>query len=633
MFIISIKQIIRRPIKAWIFFLLITSATALLVFATINLIETNQMLAAVEEQFTTIATVTQAPEAGDELLQAELFNFEGAEYLSSPETRPHFLAYNPDIYTSDCLSSGDSISIVEFTPLEDCTGLNQVVKIQIETVHCNKVDAYRHYMGLEAEKPESGDRVSMFQLFQPFVTLEKGQTYIANLTYIQGQRIGFPNGYIPYFNPFSTSFVADSQPRLDKLTDDFWEEGRKGQVWLEWIKIHRRESIYQPGRHSGGFPVLLTDNLNLLPTFHSKKAYISSGRSISQDEFDTGAKVCVLPQRLLSLNGLKVGDKINLSMVCAMYGFTPEFFQTFQFNCGFYYSAVDSNGTVAQPFFEADYEIVGEYAQTSEGYNELYYDMIIIPSKSINQCWEDKIAYAGPMNRWSTSFQIPNGRISQFDEALHMAVPETSMLQIVYDDNGYNDVVNSLKNAHLSSFLLLLISFFTSITVIVLLLYFFVIKEKKRTAIERSLGLSKASCRASLLVGIIVLTLPAVALGSGAAWILRNKEIISESFQPGVEENGSAASAEWQNQNASNDSMIEEADQSPLFCRDFSLWAENDETSKNILLDGNAHYIQNSIYALAPISIFFLIVSLTIIMVNNNLRIEPIMLLGGQSEQ
>ena len=49
---------------------------------------------------------------------------------------------------------------------------------------------------------------------------------------------------------------------------------------------------------------------------------------------------------------------------------------------------------------------------------------------------------------------------------------------------------------------------------ILALLYFFVVKEKKRTAVERSLGMSKRQCRVSLLAGLMILTIIAAGVGA-----------------------------------------------------------------------------------------------------------------------
>lgn len=610
----SVKQILRKPGKALIFFLLITAATALLTFSAVSMAGTCQRIAAAESQFTTIATVTQVPEPGADILSADMLDFPGADYLAAPETRPTLFAYNPELFSTDCLTSGDSIHIVEFTPLEDCLGLNQEVKIKVEEVHCNRVDSYRSYMKLDDEPLSSGDTVRLMQLFEPFVPLETGKTYIANLTYIQGQQLGLPNGYVPYFNPYSADFDGP-QTRLDQVTDGFWESG-KGRAWLEWAAIHRRESALQTIRHTGCLPVCLTHSLDQLPAFHSRDVYLSEGRAITPEEFASGAKVCILPQTLMNLNGLAVGDKISLAMVCAVEGFTPEFFETFHFNPGFTYSALNPETSAAQAFFQAEYEIVGEYARAKESFDELYYDMILAPTASVPG-WEEHVAYSAPMNRWSTSFQIPNGEILAFDAALHAAAPQASQLQIVYDDNGYEDVVQGLNHTRLSAALLLAAGAFSALSIIVLLLYFFVVRERKRTAIERSLGMSKTRCRISLLAGIMALALPAAAAGSGLGWLTMNNVPSPTAEEPVQEE---VIIGEMALTGTAH------------FYRNYSLWAENEHSDGDILLDDTALAVQNMIYIAVPLGILLAIAGLAAALTNQNLKIEPIMLLGGKGE-
>ena len=112
------------------------------------------------------------------------------------------------------------------------------------------------------------------------------------------------------------------------------------------------------------------------------------------------------------------------------------------------------------------------------------------------------------MTSFTASFQIPNGTIQQFDAALKEHIPEAGRLNIIYDDRGYSEIRKSLDNSRAMALLLLLAG------IVALLLYFFVVKEKKRTAIERSLGMTKIQCRVSLLAGLIILTVFSACAGS-----------------------------------------------------------------------------------------------------------------------
>lgn len=623
MFCVSVKQLFRKPGQALIFFLLIAASTALLVFSAVLMTETNQRIDAAESQFTTIATVTQNWQAGDEILHADMLNFEDAEYINPPETRPLLMTYNPELYTTSTQSSGDSIHLVSFTPLADCSAMDELVDVEIQEVYYDWYDSTKNNFGSTEKALQPGNVIGVHQLFDPIVTLEVGKTYIANLSYIEEQAV-FEAGYIPNRAPFSTQHsssgemveggitreggILTDQPRIEEVTENFWDEEGRGEDWLNWVQALENE------RHTSHIPVLPTNSLTLLPAFHSNQAYISSGREITQEEFEKGEKVCILPRELMVRNALKVGDKIDLSMRFAMYGFVPGESRLFHFNLDYSFSPLDAQGNLYKPFWEAEYEIVGEYKQLREGANELNYDVIIVPSNSIGAGWEENIAYYEAMNGMNTSFQIPNGKIAEFNAALYRAVPNAAKLKIVYDDNGYEDIIGSLKNARLSAFLLLGVGCFSVLIVVILLLYFLVVKERKRTAVERSMGVSRNGCRVSMLAGILVLTLPAVILGSYGSWLVLEAE-----------------------SNSSNKIVVEapaelNSMETAYFSREFSLWAENEHNQAGIQLDDHAVHVQKMVYVAVPLSVLLIVLILAMVMINRSIQIEPIMLLGAQNE-
>lgn len=636
MFTSSLKQLFRRPGKALIFFLLLTAATALLTFAAVSMTETNQRIDAAESQFTTIATVSQVLEPGDKLMFAGQLNFEGAEYVNPPETRPHLLAYNPDLHTTNSQYTFDGIHVVTFTPLEDCGRLEQPVEIEIKEALYNKynVTATNIVPGYNEQELLPGDVVTMFQGFD-LLPLEAGKTYIADLTYFSKLEHSDWTGiegdaYMPVRSPFSTQFSADGlqlegelvgrdRPRADEVTEDFWE-GR-GKDWLAWVEALRYEKTTSP------LPVLPTNSLDLLPTFHSRDAYISQGRAITQEEFDSGARVCMMSRELLVRNALRVGDKVRLPMRTALVGFVPSWINQFHFNLSYSFTPLNARGELYDAFFEGEYEIVGEYKQLAEGVNELYYDMIIVPAKSIGGSWDEHIAYFAPMNSMNTSFQIPNGKIAEFNTALHQVVPEAAKLEIIYDDNGYEEIMQSLKDARISAMLLFAVGALATLTVIVLLIYFFVVKERKRTAIERSLGLSKMQCRVSLASGILVLAVPAVMLGSWASWAMSNVEFADEQSPPSRPASNAEPAVVEMSVSEPDENM-----ETAYFSRDYSLWAENENSETDITLDDAAVFTQNIIYFVVPSGVFLCVLILSVLVINHNLRIEPILLLGGQGE-
>ena len=185
--------------------------------------------------------------------------------------------------------------------------------------------------------------------------------------------------------------------------------------------------------------------------------------------------------------------------------------------------------------------------------------------------------------------------------------------------------MSSLLNTRLSSMLLLSVGCLAIAVVIILLLYFFVVREKRRTAIERSLGMTRVQCYISSLSGIFLLALLAAAIGSGISWTAMHSVMESQRQKPSAFALSSTTSDE------NNESAIpaEERENIAYFSREYSLWAENEKFETTLELDTEAVSIQNRIYYATPILILFVFTTLAFILTRKNLSIEPITLLGG----
>ena len=112
MFSFSIKQLLRTPMKSFLFVFLLACVTMLMVFGSVLLVQTDTHISQVESTFTTIGMVEQKPSSTrtviyedgcgnietatydvyDELLTLDVLNFEGADYIQPPEDRRCYLA-------------------------------------------------------------------------------------------------------------------------------------------------------------------------------------------------------------------------------------------------------------------------------------------------------------------------------------------------------------------------------------------------------------------------------------------------------------------------------------------------------------------------------------------------------------
>lgn len=235
-------------------------------------------------------------------------------------------------------------------------------------------------------------------------------------------------------------------------------------------------------------------------------------------------------------------------------------------------------------------------------------DTLIIPAKSVAASDDNNIAYYAPMTSFTASFQIPNGTIQKFDAALKEHVPESGRLNITYDDRGYSEIRKSLDNSRAMALLLLLAGIMAALSIVALLLYFFVVKEKKRTAIERSLGMTKSQCRVSLLAGLIILTVFSACAGSVCGTLALDK----------VREPQVTAST------------AEERDSLYSYDTRYSTWAAGRELAEKTEIDVEVPvYVSYTI----PLCISLLVLVLALMLMTAGFRTDPIYLLSTREKE
>lgn len=138
-------------------------------------------------------------------------------------------------------------------------------------------------------------------------------------------------------------------------------------------------------------------------------------------------------------------------------------------------------------------------------------------------------------------------------------------------------------------------------------------------------SLKNARLSAALLLAVGALA--AVVLGSWTSCVMGNVEFEEE--RPPAAETSSGAELEVGDMSVSEP---EENIETAYFSRDYSLWAENENSEADILLDETALAVQKALYFAAPGVVFLCVTLLALVMVNGSLKIEPILLLGGQNE-
>ncbi len=523
----SLRQLMRTPVKtlAFLILLILTVTFFMLGFNLWSVSQNN--LQRIENTFTTIGTVQQKATSMstaqmwdgwqkthtyfshaiyDKLIPPSVLDFEGANYIIKPEKRPYYAAYSADYvvdenpFTDIIIDS--QLLIVEMQPLEDCVP-SDPVRMKVTKVLSGDIGY--------------SDEIYFWDSDEFPQPMKAQNTYIMSLQYAPGFLNYDLSVFMPAGYPYSTQRQKDGSRVVDSLnidaiwdvvTNDFYETPI-GKRWLALMEAH--EII----KHT--IPVIPTQNTNLLMPFYDGDAWVCDGRDISQEEFENGEKVCLISKYFAQNNKLNVGDSLRLPLLCADYLFpSSRAYPKDAYTGGPYGSLLNAKGEIYPVFENTEYKIVGLYqdvqgASSSPDYM-LGKNAVVIPSASVKNSDENNILSVGPMMGYSTSFQIPNGTADEYLAAwAKQGIPE---LEINFYDKGYSKIKAGIDAIAATAAILLTAGAVTTLLVLALFCHLFITKQRKRTAIERSLGMTKKQCIASLLTGILIVVIPACIIGS-----------------------------------------------------------------------------------------------------------------------
>lgn len=262
--------------------------------------------------------------------------------------------------------------------------------------------------------------------------------------------------------------------------------------------------------------VIATDNINALLQFNQKKAHILSGREIKREEYEKGENVCVVGWKYAELNNLNVGDEIKLSLAKATYEYVPS--QDF-IKDSVWLLNPDPYSTINPK--EQSFKIVGIYQAPKWEVSEfmLSPNTIFVPSKSIDSSSfnQDTIMSinkeTGNLNQIPTSnfsIIIPSDKFEEFKSEMEQKGIDK---YFIYYDQGYSSVKSVVKILTQNAVMILSACFAVWLLILILFILLYVIKEKKLAGIMLSLGVGARRTFANLLLSCILLTLPAALLG------------------------------------------------------------------------------------------------------------------------
>ena len=269
--------------------------------------------------------------------------------------------------------------------------------------------------------------------------------------------------------------------------------------------------------NSRSFGVMTTNDLTGIPAFHLGNMFIPEGRMITEEEYASGAKVCMISTDLAKLQGWNVGDKIDFS-----------FYEYNNFvNATIWGSRLSPHYTNTDPdhFFDnGEYEIVGVYnvrpltgtSAVSASAVSVPWNTIYIPERSLENApaEQDRPVTGALLTIW-----LENGKIEPFIERMNElgitgAKQGDYEARFTFYDQGYSRIQPSLEALSGTAELLLILSSSLLVIAALLLAFFYAQSQKQSIGTMRLLGCSKARAFAAVMLSALIIAVSGALIGA-----------------------------------------------------------------------------------------------------------------------
>ena len=308
--------------------------------------------------------------------------------------------------------------------------------------------------------------------------------------------------------------IADSVAETGHFALQRYEDIKDDPAWIEYV---------QAAMYTGqSFAVTLTEDIELIPAWYQGAMYFNEGRMITEEEYSSGAKVCMVSAQLAAYQGWQVGDKLEMHL----YAYDGFFDET---------SVIQTNNNAPQNFLsqpeylkdcggffdEGTYEIVGIYGQKDFGdFGEaapaVYYNpwnAIYIPANAAPN------APKGPIQPSLLTIELKNGSIGAFKQAVEemgLTDFEVGEYEIKFScfDQGYSKIQSGLMEMNRNAKLLLGLSAVLLLVTMVLFAFLFSRQHKHSAGILRLLGGSKGQAFAAILACAAVVVAAGGVIGT-----------------------------------------------------------------------------------------------------------------------
>ncbi len=361
---------------------------------------------------------------------------------------------------------------------------------------------------------------------------------------LQGDQLWYIGGMSSAPDDFDTIVWIDTEntspflAKLDGSAEDFLADPAN-QAWAEIA------ASYDTAQHS--LPVMGTDCLESMYLFVQNEAVVTQGRSFTQEEYETGARVCLLSESMAEKSGLQVGSRFSMSQFL-VHDFANNRYSGENTSTGSGDLNVDgmlNNPTVGYvgPDTEfvtenEEFTVIGLYRLQDEWADTSYSitpNTVFIPKKAqieggfggveemMTVVEHDGFTYETPNENGAhgvyLSVKLHNGTMNDFLEALEGTELQGTFLT---QDQGYGAIQESVNAVAQSAETVFRVAMLGWLLILALYVLLYQNLQKKNLGAMRSLGAGIQPSRRYLFLSGFMLAVLGVVIGTTVGAVLLN---------------------------------------------------------------------------------------------------------------
>jgi ABC-type lipoprotein release transport system permease subunit len=416
-----------------------------------------------------------------------VFEYMGADYPDEMEYNPYldeaYNEFNAEIIASNPAVKKWDSSALALGYIEGTKRLNFDPLYRQNAVLAVHVTSYNENEAVyKAEVTETlysfKDMEGKMVYINSGMELEIGKYYVLHGEYYLGSSSYAYIKLSPFLN--ATATAAGFNVSMEDMIAEISSDSSKYQIAEDsyFRDIANTYSII-----NNSVTVHATNNIAALLPFQQGSLYLMEGRNFTEEDYLSGAKVCLMSEELADVLKVKIGDQINLSLAIEEGSAKKESYWSKK---GFAYK--DS------------FTIVGLTNLQKE-----YRQDIFIPKSEAFNLSDNHFTYT------LAQVELYNSKASKFIEEVTPLLQDRIRMTVY--DQGYASTTKSLKDVFLVAMLITGVCALVCVAVLLLYGFLFIYRQRDTVANMHRLGTGKRNIFVYFLTGSGSLSLAAVVTG------------------------------------------------------------------------------------------------------------------------